>query len=420
MTREMKNSEVEWIGDIPNDWYVGKVQQGFRNRKRIAGENEEKFPRLSLSNAGVIEREKYDGKGESPADYSTYQIIPKGQFVFNFMGLEQDATYRRVGIAPIDGLVSAGYIEADYHSDKVDPMYSYFYFRFMESDQLFKQYGTGIRSNLNKQQFAKMPFLYPPLDIQNKIGKYIETKVNIISKLIDNVQQSICELKKYKRSIITESVTKGLKQDIEMKKSEISWIDSYPKTWNILKGKYLFRKMDREIVVDETITAFRDGQVVQRKKRRTDGFTNSIKEIGYQGINKGDLVIHSMDAFAGAIGVSEDNGKGTPVYIVLDKLTDSVNNVYYSYLLRSYSEFGYIESMAKGIRVRSSDFKYQTFSNTLLLVPPIEEQNRIVEFLDNKIKNIDLLINEKMSIISEYKQYQKSLIYEYVTGKKEV
>ena len=104
----MKDSGVEWIGEIPESWEISKVRRGFRVSKTIAGDKANELPRLSLSNAGVLERPKYDGFGESPADYATYQIIQVGQFVFNFMGLEQDSLYRRVGISPMTGLVSAG------------------------------------------------------------------------------------------------------------------------------------------------------------------------------------------------------------------------------------------------------------------------------------------------------------------------
>jgi len=177
--------------------------------------------------------------------------------------------------------------------------------------------------------------------------------------------------------------------------------------------------MERPIKIDETVTAFRDGQVIQRKKRRTDGFTNSLKEIGYQGVKKGDLVIHSMDAFAGAIGISEDDGKTSPVCIILDSKDDNVYNSYYAYLLRVYSIFGYIESMAKGIRVRSTDFKYNTFANTFLIVPFYEEQKKIVTYIEEETSRIDKLIVDKTKVIEELENYKKSLIYEYVTGKKE-
>src|SRR5699024_8567084 len=174
-------------------------------------------------------------------------------------------------------------------------------------------------------------------------------------------------------------------------------------------------KLDEEGV----ITAFRDGEVTLRENRRTEGFTHSSKEIGYQGIRKGDLVIHGMDAFAGAIGVSDSNGKSSPVYIVLSS-SENINNYYYAYLLKVYAWNGYIESMATGIRQRSTDFRYSTFSMTPLVQPTIEEQNKIVEFLNKRNQQIDNLVSKKEKMIKELESYKQSLTYEYVTGKKEV
>lgn len=202
---------------------------------------------------------------------------------------------------------------------------------------------------------------------------------------------------------------------MKMKDSGVEWIGEIPEGWRVEKGKYVFQRQQRSISVNETVTAFRDGQVVQRKKRRTDGFTESLQEIGYQGIKKGDLVIHSMDAFAGAIGISEDDGKSSPVYIVLNTDRNDIYNPYFSYLMRAYALTGYIESMAKGIRVRSTDYKYQTFAATPLLIPPISKQIQIVDYVSGKIALIDQIIADTKYSIEELKAYKQSLITETVT-----
>ena len=204
-----------------------------------------------------------------------------------------------------------------------------------------------------------------------------------------------------------------------MKDSGIEWIGEIPEHWGVNTAKRVFRKEKRPIVNDEIVTAFRDGEVTQRRNRRTDGFTMADKEIGYQGVKSGDLVIHAMDAFAGAIGVSDSPGKCSPVCSICTPIIES-NSYYYAYLLRTYSVLGYIESMAKGIRERSTDFRYATFAITPLVQPPIHEQQQIVDFLDEKITHIDALIADKEKMVQELEDYKKALIYEYVTGKKEV
>lgn len=163
-----------------------------------------------------------------------------------------------------------------------------------------------------------------------------------------------------------------------------------------------------------TVTCFRDGTVTLRKNRRTTGFTESLKEIGYQGIRKGDLVIHVMDAFAGSIGVSDSDGKGTPVYSVCQAKGNS-NNQYYALLLREMARSGYIQSLYRGIRERSSDFRFEVFAAQFYPVPPREEQNQIVRFLDWKVSNINKLINIKKKEIKAIDALKRSMVSHAIT-----
>lgn len=189
--------------------------------------------------------------------------------------------------------------------------------------------------------------------------------------------------------------------------SPVPWIKQMPEHWGLVRGKNLYQKMQRPTSdTDEVVTCFRDGTVTLRKNRRTTGFTESLKEIGYQGIRKGDLVIHVMDAFAGSIGVSDSDGKGTPVYSVCQAKGNS-NNQYYALLLREMARSGYIQSLYRGIRERSSDFRFEVFAAQFYPVPPREEQDQIVRFLDWKVSSINKLINiqkEQIRVIEELKE----------------
>ena len=188
--------------------------------------------------------------------------------------------------------------------------------------------------------------------------------------------------------------------------SEVQWITKVPSHWNFVRGKYLYRKESRPPRKDdEIVTCFRDGQVTLRKNRRTEGFTESLKEIGYQSVRRGDLIIHVMDAFAGAIGVSDSDGKGTPVYSVCTAKCD-INNFYYAYLLREMARTGYIQSLYRGIRERSSDFRFDVFAAQKYPVPPRAEQDQIVRFLDWKVSQIDRLIagyQKEIELLEEQK-----------------
>lgn len=208
-----------------------------------------------------------------------------------------------------------------------------------------------------------------------------------------------------------------MKQYERYKESGVEWLGRVPEQWEIVKGKRLFQKMDRLVHRgDKVVTCFRDGQVTLREKRRIEGFTNSLKEIGYQGIKKGDLVIHNMDAFAGAIGVSDSDGKSTPVYSVCTPINSLQTNVfYYAYLLRTLAINGLIISLAKGIRERSTDFRFTDFGNLEYYVPPIKEQNIIVNFLDQKCAQIDKAISQKERVIELLNERRQIIIQRAVT-----
>ncbi|WP_296112556.1 restriction endonuclease subunit S [uncultured Alistipes sp.] len=191
------------------------------------------------------------------------------------------------------------------------------------------------------------------------------------------------------------------------KDSGIEWLGQIPTHWELLKAKYMFQKNKREVQDgDKVITCFRDGQVTLRENRRTTGFTESITEIGYQGIRKGDLVIHQMDAFAGAIGVSDADGKGTSVYHCCTPKGEYLT-YYYAHVIREMALKGYIQSLYRGIRERSSDFNYVTFGNCLLPVPTPSEQRQIVAYLDYKSNKINERICQRereLQTLSELKQ----------------
>ena len=219
-----------------------------------------------------------------------------------------------------------------------------------------------------------------------------------------------------KQSEIANVVTKGLNPNVRMKDSGIPWIGLIPEHWDIKRAKFMFHKEKRNVrECDEVITCFRDGTVTLRKNRRTAGFTESLTEYGYQGIRKGDLVIHQMDAFAGSIGVSDSDGKGTSVYHCCTTF-GNFDVHYYAYVLRRMAQSGFIQSLYRGIRERSSDFKFPVFGNQYLPVPPIEEQQAIVQFIDNKRKKIDQYMADLQAEIDYLKEFKQRLISDVVTG----
>ncbi|MGI6695776.1 MAG: restriction endonuclease subunit S [Christensenellales bacterium] len=197
--------------------------------------------------------------------------------------------------------------------------------------------------------------------------------------------------------------------------TKIPWLGKMPIHWEIMRAKYMFRKESRAVSdSDEVVTCFRDGIVTLRKNRRTTGFTESIQEFGYQAIRKGDLVIHVMDAFAGAVGVSDSDGKGTPVYNVCTAKGD-FNNYYYAHVIREMAKTGFIQSLYRGIRQRSSDFRFEIFAAQYLPVPPRSEQDQIVRYLDWQVSRTNKLISALKKQIALLKEQKQVIINEAVT-----
>ena len=199
----------------------------------------------------------------------------------------------------------------------------------------------------------------------------------------------------------------------EMKDSGIEWAGVIPNAWNINKGKYFMELLTRPTLeTDEVITCFRDGEVTLRSKRREEGFTVSLTEAGYQGIEIGDLVVHGMDGFAGSIGISDSRGKATPVLNVLDT---EQNKRYMMYLMRTMAYCELFLSLATGIRVRTCDTNWKKLREIDYILPTIPEQKAIADFLDNECDELNTLISDIQSQIETLEEYKRSVITEAVT-----
>lgn len=233
--------------------------------------------------------------------------------------------------------------------------------------------------------------MIPNINEQLLISSFLDRRCGEIDSVISNIQSQIETLEEYKRSVITEAVTKGIRKSNVSTDTAIPWIKQMPTRWRLSRIKYEIIPLSRSVKgTDGVITCFRDGQVTLRKYRREEGFTISFTENGYQGVEEGDLVIHGMDTFAGAIGCSECRGKCTPVVHVC-KTTG--NNRYFMYYLRSLASNEVLWFYANGVRVRSSDFRnFSNLGKFTISVPPISEQNEIVEYLDSKCAEIDSII----------------------------
>ena len=374
-------------------------------------------------NCGSISFGKVVKKDDEKIPHTTkkaYQVVEVGNFLINPLNLNYDLKSLRIALSNLNVVVSSGYIVLDTKKD-IDKNYlNYLLHRF---DVAFmKTLGAGVRQTLNYNDISRCELIEPPKKEQTKIANYLDQKIAQIEKAITLKEQLIEKLKERRQVLINDAVTKGLNPDVKMKESGVEWIGEIPEGWEVEKGKRLFRQMKRPVrAEDEIITCFRDGEVTLRKNRRTDGFTNALKEHGYQGIRKGDLIIHNMDAFAGAIGISDSDGKSTPVYSVCIPWDEnSTSPEYYAYYLRHLAVQGFILSLAKGIRERSTDFRFSDFGELLFPVPPKMTQKEIMTYINSITKKTQQAIVLYQKQIEKLKEYKATIIDSVVTGKVKV
>lgn len=412
MAREMKESGISWIGKIPKSWICCKQKY-----------------EMQMINGRAYKDSEFEENGK-------YRILRVGNLFSNptwytsSMELEPDK-YCNYGDLLYSWSMS--YAPVIWKGEKV--IYHYHIWKVKLKNTVYKQFAyyylltltDALKSEIHETTmgFITMGVMnnsyiaLPDLHEQKIISDFLDSKCFEIDSLAADIQSEIDKLEEYKKSVITEAVTKGLDKNAQMKDSGIEWIGKIPSHWNITRGKYCLAYVERPTLPDdEVITCFRDGQVTLRKNRREDGFTVSLQEIGYQGIEKGDLIVHGMDGFAGAIGISDSRGKASPVLNVIDSLEN--NKRFIMYYLRSMAYNGVFMALSTGIRVRTCDTSWKKLRELPYPIPPKEEQDRIAEYLDDMSESVDKIISDKQESMNKLDMYKKSLIYEYVTGKKEV
>ena len=413
--REMKDSGISWVGEIPKEWSVWRNKYIFKITKDIVLPSKN-YQLLSLTTTGIKEKDENDNGGKVPENYDGYQVVKENDLVMCLFDLDCSAVFS--GLSPYNGMISPAYKVLKVEKRIANEQYYRYWFNYVGSKRFYKQYSKSLRFTLNADEFNRLFSLLPSLVEQQRIADFLDRECGKIDGLKADIQAQIDTLEQYKRSVITEAVTHGLNPSAPMKDSGIPWVGQFPTHWTKKKGKYILRYMSKPVKQDDgVITCFRDGEVTLRSNRREDGFTMADKEIGYQGVDVGDLVVHGMDGFAGAIGISDSRGKASPV---LNVLNTKQNKKYIMYYLRSMAYGEVFTALSTGIRVRSCDLRWNKLAELLYPLPPIDEQNNIVSYIDNQIARTNEIIADKKSQIETLDGYKKSLIYEYVTGKKEV
>lgn len=412
--REMKDSNVEWVGMMPASWGKAKFNAIYNNRNVKVSDRD--FRPLSVTKKGVVPQLDTAAKTN---DGDNRKLVKAGDFVINSRSDRRGSC----GISSLYGSVSLINTVLEPKDDKTDPRFFGFLFHTVQFADEFYKWGHGIVDDLwttNWNDMKNIILILPPKWEQKRIADFLDKKCGQIDKLLSQINDEIDTLKKYRHSLIIRVVTKGLDLNVSMKDSGIDWVGKIPKQWLTSKIKfYLYRNEPRNPGNVQVLSVYREYGVVPKDSRDDNHNVTSSDTSNYKYVTKGDLVINKMKAWQGSLAVSEYTGVVSPAYYVYHFKNAALDKKYFHYLIRNCyrDEF---RRLSTGIRDGQWDLQAYDFENTSILVPPLKEQQQITNFLDKKCKYISNLIAEKRKQLNLLKEYKNSLIYEYVTGKKQV
>ncbi|MEY8318261.1 restriction endonuclease subunit S [Oscillospiraceae bacterium 50-58] len=411
--REMKPSSMEWIGDIPLSWKVMPNKYLMHKKKEICpAYNGEDI--LSLTMKGVIVRD-LDAGGKMPASFDGYQRLEPGNLLMCLFDI--DVTPRCIGLIKQAGLSSPAYSQFVL-SDSANAAYYCYYYTMLDNDKTLLHLAKNLRHSLTEDQLGAIPVIVPPIDEQQRIADFLDAKCAEIDALTADIQAQIDTLEQYKRSVITETVTKGLNLDAEMKDSGVFYMAPMNASWRLTKIGYICTKLSRSFVSEDTALICSNKGKVQIRADDLTGIMVS-DDNAMQGIRAGDIAIHGMDTWHGAIALSEFDGKITRVVHVCDSTEDKRFIVYY---MQHLAFQGVYKLISNGVRGNTSDFRsWDKVRDIWIAIPKTrQEQEAICDYLDRQCNAVEEVISTKKQQLEVLATYKKSLIFEYVTGKKEV
>ena len=418
--REMKDSGIAWIGAIPNHWKVSKIKQ-IVCWKSVKGQPD--LPVLSLyRDYGVVPKDsRDDNHNVTSLDTSGYKVVERGDLVINKMKAWQGS----LAVSEYNGIVSPAYHICKITSEKICKKYLHYLLRDASYLPEYMRLSTGLRVgqwDLSFDDFKNIPFLVPPLAEQDRIAAFLVGECAEIDAVLDKTRASIEEYKKLKQAVITQAVTKGVRGDRPMKDSGIEWIGEIPAEWDVLNlvahTSMLTPMRDRPENLDGPIPWVRiedfEGKYIESSKAGLGVSMKTVKEMNLKVYPVGTILCTSSCIMGKCAIVSRELVSNQRfIGIIPDRTTDKT---YLYYLMTSNAErMNFLSTGALQANLSRSAFEHLKVQ-----FPPYSEQQEIVAYLDDKCEKIDALIARKQQYLTEIENYKKSLIYEYVTGKKEV
>jgi len=433
---KMKNSGVEWIGEIPEDWEVYRNKNAFICNKEIVGKNSNSTQLLSLTTGGIKCKDINNAEGKLPESFDTYQYVKKNDVVMCLFDLDMSAVFS--GISQYDGMISPAYKVLSCQ-DRANPLFVHYWFSYIFDGRKFNHYAKNIRYTLNYDEFATLPILLPPKSTQQHIASYLDKKCNKIEETIQNQQQVIEKLKAYKQSLITEAVTGKIKiqngkvcgKYESYKDSGVDYLGKIPSNWNVKRLRYIgkcqngiskggeffgsgypfvsYGDVYNNLTLPETVSGLIESTPEEQENYSVMAgdifFTRTSETIEEVGFTSVCLKTIEKATFAGFV-------------IRVRPFTDE--------LIPDYSKYYFSSDAHRRFFVKEMNLVTRaSLSQDLLkrlpvLIPSKDEQKEIADYLDKKCTAIDTAIEQKQKLIEKLTEYKKSLIYECVTGKKEI
>lgn len=420
-----KENDISWIGEIPDKWKIKKIKYSLIQRTENNNPIRTKDILSLTARQGVIPLSEKECGGNKPKeDYSAYRLAYPGDIVMNSMNVISGS----VGLSKYFGCVSPVYYMLRPKDEKDDVRFYNYIFQTTAFQKSLLGLGNGImmkesgNGKLNTIRMRipidKLRNIYIPIadyKEQKNISDFLDNKCEEIDELLRDIQSEIYILQEYKKALIIKAVTKGIDSKYKMKECGVSYIGKMNEKWKLTRLGYICTKLIRSFDSSDIALICTNKGKVSERGDNVIGLMSS-EDNAMQGIMEGDIAIHGMDTWHGAIALSKYKGKITRVVHVCDSNEDKRFIVYY---LQSLAFRGVYKLISNGVRGNTSDFRsWDKTKKIYITLPNLEEQKRICDYLDYECSNLEKIISIKNKQLVTLEKYKKSLIYEYVTGKR--
>lgn len=421
--RTMKDSGIEWVGRVPQSWSVNPIRAEFQE---VTEKNKLGLVKnaLKFTYGNIVKKDNFDADDDNyVADtILNYTVVNPGTIMLNGLNLNFDFVSQRVALVKERGIITSAYIAfAPNSNGRISSQFITYLLKAYDGCKAFHNMGGGVRKILNFSELKKQYIVYPTLVEQQRIADFLDAKCAEIDALTADIQTQIDTLEQYKRSVITETVTKGLNPAAGTKDSGIEWVGRIPAHWPIhpVYSYYGERKNKNRLGKEDNLLSLSYGRVIRKDINTNDGLLPESFNT-YNIVEAGDIIIRPTDLQNDKrslrTGLVKEHGIITSAYIDLCPLKQ-VDSRYFHFLLHAYDVMKVFYNMGNGVR---QGLNYSEFSRLMVFEPPYEEQVAMADYLETKVKEVDTIIEQKKEQMAVLDAYKRSLIFEYVTGKKEV